>query len=89
MYFDISSIPKYFPYFLPAAWMTLKISVLGIALGSGLGLAIVKQVVLKHGGALRGGCVVQRQAGRAVRLAGHLRLPGLADPEQARALDLP
>ena len=39
MYFDISSIPKYFPYFLPAAWMTLKVSVLGIALGSGLGLA--------------------------------------------------
>ena len=38
MYFDISSIPKYFPYFLPAAWMTLKISVLGIALGLGLGL---------------------------------------------------
>lgn len=38
MYFDISSIPQYFPYFLPAAWMTLKISVLGIALGLGLGL---------------------------------------------------
>ncbi|WP_147819052.1 amino acid ABC transporter permease [Salidesulfovibrio onnuriiensis] len=38
MYFDISSLPKYLPYFLPAAWMTLKVSALGILLGLGLGL---------------------------------------------------
>lgn len=38
MYFDISTLPKYLPYFLPAAWMTLKVSALGIFLGFGLGL---------------------------------------------------
>ncbi len=38
MYFDFSSLPNYVPYFLPAAWMTLKITVLGILLGLVLGL---------------------------------------------------
>lgn len=38
MYFDFSAVPKYLPYFLPAAWMTLKVSALGIALGVALGL---------------------------------------------------
>ncbi|KAB1443547.1 amino acid ABC transporter permease [Pseudodesulfovibrio senegalensis] len=38
MYFDIAAVPKYFPYFLPAAWMTLKVSALGIFLGMVLGL---------------------------------------------------
>lgn len=38
MYFDFAALPTYFPYFLPAAWMTLKVSALGIALGVGLGL---------------------------------------------------
>ncbi len=38
MYFDIGILPKYLPYFLPAAWMTLKVSALGILLGLGLGL---------------------------------------------------
>ncbi len=38
MYFDFAALPKYLPYFLPAAWMTLKVSVLGIALGVVLGL---------------------------------------------------
>lgn len=38
MYFDIAAIPKYLPYFLPAAWMTLKVTTFGIALGVGLGL---------------------------------------------------
>ncbi|MBU1003494.1 MAG: amino acid ABC transporter permease [Proteobacteria bacterium] len=38
MYFDITVLPKYLPYFLPAAWMTLKVSALGILLGLGLGL---------------------------------------------------
>ncbi|WP_415517994.1 MAG: amino acid ABC transporter permease [Desulfovibrio aminophilus] len=39
MYYDASALIKYFPYFLPAAWMTIKISVLGILLGLGLGLS--------------------------------------------------
>ena len=38
MYFDVAAIPKYLPYFLPAAWMTLKVTTLGILLGVGLGL---------------------------------------------------
>ncbi len=38
MYFDFAALPKYLPYFLPAAWMTLKVSALGIALGVALGL---------------------------------------------------
>ncbi|WP_018123494.1 amino acid ABC transporter permease [Desulfovibrio oxyclinae] len=38
MYFDITVLPKYLPYFLPAAWMTLKVTTLGILLGLGLGL---------------------------------------------------
>lgn len=36
--YDISYVVKYFPYFLPAAWMTLKISVIGIIFGLVLGL---------------------------------------------------
>ncbi|WP_320006368.1 amino acid ABC transporter permease [Maridesulfovibrio sp.] len=38
MYFDFASLPEYVPYFLPAAWMTLEITVLGILLGFVLGL---------------------------------------------------
>lgn len=38
MYFDISVLPEYLPYFIPAAWMTLKVTALGIVLGLGLGL---------------------------------------------------
>jgi polar amino acid transport system permease protein len=38
MYFELAAIPKYLPYFIPAAWMTLKVSALGIVLGVGLGL---------------------------------------------------
>ena len=38
MYFDVAAIPKYLPYFLPAAWMTLQVTTLGILLGVGLGL---------------------------------------------------
>lgn len=34
----IEVIVKYFPYFLPAAWMTIKITILGIAIGVLLGL---------------------------------------------------
>ena len=35
------SLPEYIPYFLPAAWMTLEITVLGILLGLVLGLVTV------------------------------------------------
>ncbi|MBT8762364.1 amino acid ABC transporter permease [Desulfohalobiaceae bacterium Ax17] len=38
MYFDFSVFFKYFPYFLPAALMTLEVTVLGILLGLILGL---------------------------------------------------
>lgn len=38
MYFDFTVLPKYLPYFLPAAWMTIKVTTLGIMLGLGLGL---------------------------------------------------
>lgn len=38
MYFDFTVLAKYFPYFLPAAWMTIKVTTLGISLGLGLGL---------------------------------------------------
>lgn len=38
MYFDFAALPKYLPYFLPAAWMTLKVSAMGIALGVALSL---------------------------------------------------
>lgn len=38
MYFDFTAIPQYLPFFIPAAWMTLKVSALGILLGLGLGL---------------------------------------------------
>ncbi len=38
MYYDISALSKFFPYFIPAAWMTLQITVLGIILGLLLGL---------------------------------------------------
>ncbi|MGX7949178.1 amino acid ABC transporter permease [Oleidesulfovibrio alaskensis] len=38
MYFEFSAIPKYLPYFLPAAWMTLQVTTLGILLGFVLGL---------------------------------------------------
>ncbi|WP_461209448.1 amino acid ABC transporter permease [Desulfocurvus sp. DL9XJH121] len=38
MYFDFAALPKFLPYFLPAAWMTLKVTALGILLGVGLGL---------------------------------------------------
>ncbi len=41
MYFHFSSLLKYFPYFLPAAWMTLEITMLGILLGLVLGLITV------------------------------------------------
>ncbi|WP_320174658.1 amino acid ABC transporter permease [Maridesulfovibrio sp.] len=41
MYFDFASLPEYLPYFLPAAWMTLEITVLGILLGLVLGLVTV------------------------------------------------
>ncbi|WP_319761072.1 amino acid ABC transporter permease [Maridesulfovibrio sp.] len=41
MYFDFASLPEYIPYFLPAAWMTLEITVLGILLGLVLGLLTV------------------------------------------------
>lgn len=38
MYLDLAAIPKYFPYFIPAAWMTLKVTTFGILLGLFLGL---------------------------------------------------
>ncbi|WP_028586730.1 amino acid ABC transporter permease [Desulfocurvus vexinensis] len=38
MHYDVSALTHYFPFFLPAAWMTLQVTVLGIALGLGLGL---------------------------------------------------
>jgi polar amino acid transport system permease protein len=38
MHYDFSAIARYFPYFLPAAWMTIKITVFGIGLGLVLGL---------------------------------------------------
>jgi len=38
MGYDFSAIFQYFPYFLPAAWMTIEITVLGILLGLLLGL---------------------------------------------------
>lgn len=38
MYLDFSVFMKYLPYFLPAAWMTIKVTTLGILLGFGLGL---------------------------------------------------
>ncbi|MEF2145428.1 MAG: amino acid ABC transporter permease [Desulfovibrionaceae bacterium] len=38
MQYDVSALLKYLPYFLPAAWMTFKVTFLGIALGMGLGL---------------------------------------------------
>lgn len=38
MYFDFSVLLKYLPFFLPAAWMTIKVTTLGIMLGVGLGL---------------------------------------------------
>ncbi|MGX9365571.1 amino acid ABC transporter permease [Desulfoplanes sp. PS50] len=38
MQYDLSAIVNYFPYFLPAAWMTIEITVLGIGLGLVLGL---------------------------------------------------
>lgn len=38
MYFDFSVFAKYLPFFLPAAWMTIKVTALGIFLGVGLGL---------------------------------------------------
>ncbi len=38
MYFDYTVLAKYLPYFLPAAWMTIKVTTLGIILGLGLGL---------------------------------------------------
>lgn len=41
MYFDFSSLAEYIPYFLPAAWMTLEITILGILLGFFLGLVTV------------------------------------------------
>ncbi|WP_320172284.1 amino acid ABC transporter permease [Maridesulfovibrio sp.] len=41
MYFDFASLPEYVPYFLPAAWMTLEITMLGILLGLVLGLVTV------------------------------------------------
>lgn len=36
--YNFAAIPEYFPHFLPAAWMTLKITTLGILLGLLLGL---------------------------------------------------
>ncbi len=41
MNFDLASLVEYIPYFLPAAWMTLEITVLGILLGLALGLIAV------------------------------------------------
>jgi polar amino acid transport system permease protein len=38
MYYDFSALIKYFPYFIPAAWMTVKVTVLGITMGCILGL---------------------------------------------------
>lgn len=38
MYLDLAAIPEYLPYFIPAAWMTLKITTFGILLGVFLGL---------------------------------------------------
>jgi polar amino acid transport system permease protein len=38
MNYDFSALLTFLPYFLPAAWMTLQITVLGIGLGLGLGL---------------------------------------------------
>lgn len=38
MGYDWSLIPEYFPYFLPAAWMTLRLTVAAIAGGIVLGL---------------------------------------------------
>ncbi|BFR47514.1 amino acid ABC transporter permease [Nitratidesulfovibrio sp. HK-II] len=39
MNFDLNAVAHYLPYFLPAAWMTIEITVLGILLGTALGLA--------------------------------------------------
>lgn len=39
MYYNFQALSKYFPFFLPAAMMTLKVTVLGILLGVILGLA--------------------------------------------------
>lgn len=38
MYYDFSAIVNYFPFFLPAAWMTIQVTVVGILLGVVLGL---------------------------------------------------
>ncbi|MFP4072071.1 MAG: amino acid ABC transporter permease [Desulfovibrionales bacterium] len=38
MDYELSALIDYLPYFLPAAWMTLKVTVLGIGLGLLLGL---------------------------------------------------
>ena len=40
MSFDISQLSKYVPYFLPAAWMTLKITTFGIVIGLALGFPV-------------------------------------------------
>lgn len=44
MAFDFGAVIKFFPYFLPAAWKTLEVTVLGISLGLviGLGVAFAK-----------------------------------------------
>lgn len=39
MYLDFTVLLKYLPFFLPAAWMTIKVTTLGIMLGLVLGLA--------------------------------------------------
>jgi polar amino acid transport system permease protein len=40
MSFDINQLSKYAPYFLPAAWMTLKITTFGIVIGLALGFPV-------------------------------------------------
>lgn len=37
-YFQFSALVEYFPFFLPAAWLTIQVTVLGILLGLILGL---------------------------------------------------
>lgn len=38
--YDFSQIVHYFPFFIPAAWMTVKITILGIVIGLGIGFPV-------------------------------------------------
>ncbi|MFA9380977.1 MAG: amino acid ABC transporter permease [Acetanaerobacterium sp.] len=48
MVWDFSVIPQYFPLFLPAALMTLQITVFGILIGVGLGLIFALLRISKY-----------------------------------------